>query len=173
MVRHLAGRHRVIGLDRYLPSLLENRRRTAYFAWVQGDLMALPFGPGAVDAVVAMDVLDHLEKDEGIARLAEWESVARRRVVVMTPNGFVPQAADDNPWQEHKSGWTVDDLNRYGYAVTGVYGWKVLRGSYARLRFRPRLFWEGLSAFSHLYTARRPRAAFHLLAVKTISKDPA
>jgi hypothetical protein len=51
-----------------------------------------------------------------------------------------------------------------------VYGWKRLRGPYARLRFRPFFLWEALSALSHLITGGRPHAAFHLLAVKTLGK---
>jgi hypothetical protein len=171
MLRHLTASHLVIGLDRYLPSLLENRRRTEYAARVQGDLKALPVGSKSVDAVVALDVLEHFDRDEGWARLAEWEDVARKRVVILTPNGFVPQEARENPWQEHRSGWTVGDFRQRGYVVTGVYGWKALRGPCAQLRFRPWLFWEGVSALTYPFTVRLPRFAFHLLAAKTTERD--
>lgn len=108
MMQHLARRHRVIGLDRYLPSLLVNRAQGAYAGWVQGDLHAFPFAEGAVDAVAALDVIEHLDKEDGLLLLRRMEAMARKRVVILTPNGFVPQAADANPWQEHKSGWTAE-----------------------------------------------------------------
>ncbi len=171
MMQNLAWKHRVIGLDRYLPSLLANRARGRYSGWLQGDLLALPIADRSVDAVVALDVIEHLEKDEGLALLKKLETVARQRVVLLTPNGFVPQPANDNPWQLHKSGWTVGDFDALGYRVSGVYGWKALRGPHARLRRRPRLFWELVSAFSHLITASRPESAFHLLAVKTLDSS--
>lgn len=172
MMQNVARKHRVIGLDRYMPSLLANRARGCYSGWIQGDLLALPIGDQSVDAVVSLDVIEHLEKEEGIALLKRLESVARRRVVVLTPNGFVPQPANDNPWQLHKSGWTVEDFESLGYRVSGVYGWKRLRGPYAKLRYRPRLFWDVVSAISHLFTAGNPRCAFHLLAVKSVNEAP-
>lgn len=167
MMQHVACTHRVIGLDRYLPSLLRNRREGRYSAWIQADILALPFAERAVDAVVALDVIEHMHKEEGIRLLESLERIARKRVVILTPNGFVPQPANDNPWQEHKSGWTVDDFEKRGYRVSGVYGWKWLRGPYARLRFRPWIFWEAVSAISHLVTVRNPRLAYHLLAEYT------
>lgn len=170
MVQHFCDGRRVIGLDRYFPSLIENRLRTSYAAWVHADLRALPFGPRSVDAVTALDVLEHLDKEEGAFRLAEWEMIARKRVILLTPNGFVPQPASDNPWQEHRSGWTPEDFEERGYDVRGVYGWKRLRGAYARLRFRPKWFWEVVSALSQPLVSRWPRQAFHLLAVKPLDR---
>ena len=168
MMQHMARFHRVIGLDRYRPSLLTNRALGAYSGWVQGDIHALPFGDHSVDAVVAMDLIEHLEKAEGVQLLADMERLASRKVIILTPNGFVEQPPDDNPWQEHKSGWTVEEFEKRGYRVSGIYGWKGFRGPYARLRFRPCFFWEMLSALSHLFTAWNAGAAYHLLAVKTL-----
>ncbi len=170
MIRHFVVSRRVIGVDRYYPSLLNNRKTTGYAAWVQADLCALPFGPKSVDAVTALDVLEHLEKAEGLARLKEWEAIARKRVVILTPNGFVPQAASENPWQAHRSGWTVEEFERQGYRVSGVYGWKRLRGPYARLKWKPAWFWEIVSALSQPWVGCRARLAFHLLAVKGVEE---
>lgn len=110
MMQHMARKHRVIGLDRYWPSLAANRALGGYANWIQGDLLDLPVADRSVDAVVLLDVIEHLEKEQGVALLKRLEGVACKRVVVLTPNGFLPQPASDNPWQLHKSGWTVDDL---------------------------------------------------------------
>ena len=48
------------------------------------------------------------------------EKVARKKVIVFTPNGFVPQRPyDGNPFQEHLSGWSVDEIHE----LTGIDPW--------------------------------------------------
>jgi SAM-dependent methyltransferase len=166
MVQQFTAGRFVVGVDRYLPSLERNREVSSYAALVNGDIMDLPFAPKSVDAVVALDVIEHFGKADGLRLLRAMERTARRRVIVYTPNGFVPQAASDNPWQQHLSGWTVEEFRVRGYAVYGIYGRKDLRGEYARLIRRPRLWWELVSAASQFRVGRRPEEAFALLAVR-------
>lgn len=166
LIEHFAGSAFLVGMDRYFPALEENRCRGMYHARVQGDLQDLPFAEKSVDAVVSLDVIEHLEKDQGRQLLSTMEAIAVQRVVVLTPNGFVPQSADANSWQLHRSGWDYDDFARLGYKVYGIYGAKWLRGEYARLRLRPWLFWEAVSFLSYPITYRAPRFAFALCAVK-------
>ena len=75
----------------------------------------------SVDTVFALDFIEHLEKEDGLRMLREAARVARRQVVVYTPNGFFPQAYDDPEkpdrwgmdggyWQTHRSGWQVEDF---------------------------------------------------------------
>lgn len=75
----------------------------------------------SVDCVFALDVIEHMEKDDGMAFLREAQRVARRQVVIFTPLGFYPQSYDDltkpdrwgmdgGYWQTHRSGWLPDDF---------------------------------------------------------------
>lgn len=84
------------------------------------------FPPKSVDTVFLVDVIEHLEKEEGRALLAKTENIARRQVMVFTPLGFMPQHHDDGKdawglsgadWQEHKSGWLPEDFGE---------GWQVI-----------------------------------------------
>ena len=77
------------------------------------------FPEKSVDTIFLVDVIEHLEKDEGRALLALTEKVARQQVVVFTPWGFMPQHHSDGKdgwglsggeWQEHKSGWLPEDF---------------------------------------------------------------
>lgn len=79
----------------------------------------LPFGTGACDIAWASDVLEHLHPLEALALLAELRRVSRRGVFVRTPLGFLEQSHPDEVdqwglnggrWQEHRSGWTPDEL---------------------------------------------------------------
>ena len=129
------------------------------------------FSPNSFDAVVALDLIEHVAKEDGHKVLTMAEQVARRRVVVFTPNGFVPQSGDENPWMEHKCGWEASEFEDLNYAVRGINGWKNWRGEYARLKYKPRFLWALLSEASHYgWTASRPEKAYSLLATKAMEQ---
>lgn len=74
----------------------------------------------SVDSVFLLDVIEHLEKDDGARLLAETERIARRQIVIFTPLGFMPQphTGTRDAWglgggdvQQHRSGWTPDDFD--------------------------------------------------------------
>lgn len=68
----------------------------------------------AFDFVIAIDLIEHLEKEEGEAALQHMLRIARHKVAVFTPDGFVPQEQDNyglgNEFQRHRSGWSQQDL---------------------------------------------------------------
>jgi hypothetical protein len=128
------------------------------------------FGPRSFDVVVALDVVEHFEKDDGWRFLDAIEAVARRRVVVFTPNGFLPQGEKDhNPLQIHRSGWTTGEFRARGYTVTGINGWKPLRGELWEPRIKPPAVGHRVSACTQPLVTRRPHLAFQLLAVRDLS----
>lgn len=76
--------------------------------------------PRSVDSVFLVDIVEHLEKAEGLRLLKLTEGMARRQIVLFTPLGFMPQEHPDGKdawgleggtWQEHKSGWVPDDFD--------------------------------------------------------------
>ncbi|MDQ4069366.1 MAG: class I SAM-dependent methyltransferase [Actinomycetota bacterium] len=156
---------RAIGVDIHFPSVAGVQRRRARLAGICGSLHSLPIGNGRVDAIVALDVIEHFVKEEAIALLNEFERVARRAIVLLTPNGFLPQPGTaENPFMEHRSGWSETDLTTLGYSVRGINGWRALRGPYAVPRFGP--VGKVFSLASQPLARRHPGNAFHLLAVK-------
>jgi len=74
----------------------------------------------SVDSVFLLDVIEHLEKDEGKSLLFELERVALQQIVIFTPLGYMPQHVETNKrdrwglsggdYQEHKSGWLPEDF---------------------------------------------------------------
>lgn len=156
-----------VGVDVHPPQLEDGTARHSEYRALDIRSLADHFRAGEFDCVVALDVIEHLSRDEGIRLLEAMEAIARTRVVVYTPNGFLEQPpAPDNPHQEHVSGWTVDDFTERGYRVLGINGWKPLRGPYARIRWRPFALWERISLLSERSLMQRPRASFQLLAVR-------
>jgi hypothetical protein len=127
------------------------------------------FEQASFDAVVAFDLIEHLDRDDGLSLLRLMERIARRRVVVFTPNGFLrQQGSADNPFQRHRSGWTAEDFVLRGYEVHGIHGLRILRGHKGSVRWRPRRLWGIVSDLTQPLVHRRPSLAFHLLCVKEV-----
>jgi len=161
---------RLTGVD-ITPSNLEQAKafgtHDAFFLCDAREL-ASRFKPGEFEACAALDVVEHLTKGEGPAFLGELERLARKRVVVFTPNGFRPQSSKvegDN--QEHLSGWTPDEMRELGYSVIGMGGLKKLRAESHQLRWEPKFFWAVVSWCSqHLWCRAHPDSAAAILCWK-------
>jgi SAM-dependent methyltransferase len=156
------------GCDIYLPALTSAREAGRRRLPTGADLRHLPFRDDAFEAVVALDVLEHFEKDEALAVLGEMERVARRVVAVLTPSGFVVQPPTENePWQEHRCGFEAAEFEARGYEVVGVGGPKWLRGEYASFRGGP----AGQIAATLTRPLHRTRAdrSYHLFAQRHLT----
>jgi SAM-dependent methyltransferase len=109
-----------VGVDIFRPYLQECQRQGVYDDYVQVDARSLPFQSDSFDAVLCMEVLEHLEREEGLALIAALEQIARRQVIISTPVGAHHQHDyDGNPYQEHKYIWQPGELKRLGYRVIG------------------------------------------------------
>lgn len=162
---------RAVGVDNFQPYLDQSRAAGIHTETRRMDIREIGehFVPGEFDAVVAYDLIEHLTKPDGFKLLDAMERIAGKKVIVLTPNGFVPQTAyDDNSLQEHLSGWEPDEFRALGYRLTGVGGWKHLKGERGIPRFRPIQFWGPLSLWTQPLFEGHPDHAFHLFAVKQI-----
>lgn len=99
------------------------------------------------------------------------EKWAKKKVIITTPNGYLWQNGyDNNPLQQHKCGWSVDELKELGFKVYGMNGWKKLRGYKGGIKYKPLLFWTIISDLTQKLTYHFPNLAFQLFAVKEIEK---
>lgn len=160
-----------IGVDIHGPSIVASRERKIHDEYKAGNVLAIDkhFGKKRFDAVIALDLIEHLTKNEGEKLLDAMESIARKKVIVMTPNGFYRQDPyENNPYQVHKSGWTTQDFRARGYKVLGIRGFKMLRGEYATIRFKPWFVWATISALSQYILLRFPTLSHQLVATKNV-----
>ncbi|RME58082.1 class I SAM-dependent methyltransferase [Candidatus Parcubacteria bacterium] len=166
------GYKRTVGVDGFSPSIEASRKRRIHDEYVQGDLLDIDrmFAPDAFECVISIDVVEHFEKEKALELIHKMEIIASKRVVIMTPNGFLPQDEHSgNIYQRHLSGWSVSEFESMGYQVIGINGWKYLRGEFAAPRFRPKVVFNGLSRLSQPFVRNNPEYAFHLLCVKDVS----
>jgi hypothetical protein len=160
----------LVGIEGHGPTLEAARKNRTHDEVVPGDVRKLRelFPARRFDACVALDLIEHLPKEDGWRLLADLEQLAARRIVIFTPSGFLPQKGHDD-LQEHQSGWSADEMRRAGYRVIGMHGLKSLRGEYHALRHRPKAFWAVVSWLSQIVYARRhPERAAAILCVKAL-----
>lgn len=160
-----------VGVDGYEPSIEKSRQKDIHDKYECIHLMDMDtvFLPNSFDCVLSIDVIEHFEKQQGIELLGKMEKLASKRVVLVTPNGFLPQEAHSgNPYQKHLSGWDVEEMQSYGYEVYGLNGWKPLLGEFAQPRLKPAPLWRMISRLSQPLVFNRPQQAFHLLCIKNL-----
>lgn len=160
-----------VGLDVHAPSIERSREAGIHSEYRIAKIadLASEFAPKSFDCVVALDVLEHFSKEEGNRLLNAMESIAKKKVIVFTPNGLLYQPpAPANPFQEHLSGWTAEEMRERGFDVVGIAGWKPLRGPYVLPRWRPYWFWRRVSLLTERRFESRPEQAFQILCVKKI-----
>lgn len=78
------------------------------------------FMPKSFDLVLALDIVEHLEKYEAIDMIKQCEEIAKKAVIIETPKGYVPQNIDilghgGHEFQTHRCGWEVEELEKLGY----------------------------------------------------------
>lgn len=72
-----------------------------------------------IDTVTMIDVIEHMEREDGIETIRLALEIAQRQVIVFTPLGFMKQDQDGSTdawgmqgqyWQRHRSGWKPEDF---------------------------------------------------------------
>jgi SAM-dependent methyltransferase len=168
-VKHFSKEFRSAGVDIFKPYIEESRRQGIHNEYFCMDVRKLKFKPKSFDAVLALDLIEHLTKKEGEKLLKDMEKIAKKRVIVFTPNGFLKQEAyEGDEYQTHKSGWTVSEMKDRGYRVVGVNGVKFLRKEKAELVYPPKYLWWFISDITQLFTYHFPEYAFQLFCAKDI-----
>lgn len=173
-LEHVKKNGKWIGVDAHYDAIVESKRKRIHDGYIVADIRCARniFGDQSFDYVVLLDVLEHLNKKSGRQLLLDLENVARKAVIISTPNGYVHQdAIDNNPWQRHLSGWTYNEMRSRGYGVYGINGYKHLRTELAEMKFKPWIAWRILSDITQLYTKNHPRSAFQILCEKNVSSE--
>lgn len=165
-----------VGIDHYKPYLDQRKKLETHNKLVLGDVRSLPFKDNFFDCAVSIEVLEHLNKKDGLKMIKELERVARKKIILTTPNGFLPTYAgpDDNPDESHVSGWSVDELKKSGFEVYGTNGlkwfWKVKNGIIAR-KINVPLLSSLIIHLSQFIVYNYPKLSFQLFLVKNLNKN--
>jgi SAM-dependent methyltransferase len=156
-----------MGVELFDPYLDESRKKAIHNEYVRADIREVDFKPKSFDVVIALDVLEHLAKDDGFELIHKMEAWARKKIIIFAPNGYLWQDDyDDNPLQRHLSDWYADELKKIGFRIHGMNGWRRLRGHKSSIKYRPQLLWLTISNITQWIVYYYPKMANQLLAVK-------
>lgn len=172
-----------IGIEAFKPYLEKSKKRKIHTEYVEKKVEEVDFPEKSFDAVILIEVLEHLPEEKGYEILKKANKWAKKKIIVSTPNGFLPQKAlDNNPFQRHLSGWSIKTMEKLGFRCRGLAGFKFLRQEappfvkgggagddfMASIRLRPRFFWFIVATLSQLITYPFPKYAFELFCTKKI-----
>ncbi len=161
-----------VGVDLCQIDLDKSKKNKIHNKYYLDDAMNISsyFKNKSFDCVMAIGLLEHLEKKEAEKLIIKMENIARKIVIIGTPNGFVPQEEyGNNPYQVHLSGFTLNDFTIRGYKVLGMDGPKILRGEQARIKYKPTTFFSIIANIFDPLLRHFPSISFNLLAYKIIS----
>lgn len=119
-------RWQITGVDIYGKDIETARKRNFYKKLIRGDLLKTIKNNrlnSKYDVIFFSQAIEHVSRNQGERILDEIERLAKKRIIVGTPRGFMEQPhefLDDNPYQVHKSGWSIEDFTSREYRVYGV-----------------------------------------------------
>jgi len=162
-----------VGVDIFEPSIEASKKKNIHSEYVKLNVLEIGeyFEESSFDCAIASDLIEHLEKRDGIELIKQMMKVSRKRIVIFTPNGYLEQGEyNQNPWQVHHSGWTPEEMLDMGFKVYGINGMKNLRGEYSKIRYKPKIIWRIISDITQLFVKQRPESAFQILCIKELEK---
>lgn len=98
--------------------------------WGYAEEILPTIASNSIDGIMALDFIEHVEKNVGWTILQDIERIASKAILVYTPKGFKPQHEKKTKnmtgleldLQTHRSGWTQKDLESVGYYVKPFQG---------------------------------------------------
>jgi len=178
LMTHLVPRAEAVGVDAFAGNVGLCRRSGAYAEVVEADALdyLAALDAGAFDTVLALELIEHLTREDGLRLLGLMERAASEVVVLSTPNFACLRPGADtmtgyNEHEHHLSTWSARDFRARGYAVMGV-GHNLersrVRGVCLALRTFPTL--DGLARG---WCERHPGLSLNLLAARPAAGRPA
>lgn len=162
-----------VGIDIFEPSIKRSKLLKIHDDYKLGNVLKIDelFKPKSYDVVIALDIIEHLNKKDGYKLIQMMELIAKKKVIMLTPHGFTKQnPIEKNSFQIHKSGWEINDFKKMGYKVHGIRGLKFIRGEYATIKYKPWIFWGVIASVSDFIVYFFPKIAHQLFVVKEIKE---
>ena len=78
------------------------------------------FLDNSFDVVYALDIIEHLEKEQSLELIEDCKKICKKAFVIETPKGFIPQnidiqGFDADDLQTHRCGWEVNELKNLDF----------------------------------------------------------
>lgn len=115
-----------VGVDLYRPYIKIAKEQKIHDRYIVKDIRKVNHPPKSFDVVLANQVIEHLSKKDALSLIKKMEKIAKKQVIISTPIGEIDHPdARENKYQEHKSHFLPEELEKMGYK-TLRYGWRWL-----------------------------------------------
>ncbi len=102
------------GIEAY-PGYITPVHEYAYNNIYFGDaLEVMPKMDRQYNLVLAIDILEHFEKRDGLRFIDLLKRSSDGKVLISTPKDFIEQHVEANPYENHRSHWTKGELEQAG-----------------------------------------------------------
>lgn len=168
-----------VGVEIFKPNIEYSKHYNIHDEYICSDILKVDFSDNEFDAVILIQVIEHLKKEDGEIILTKMEHWAGKKILIACPNGFIQQDSFyGNPHDIHHSGWNIKEMKAMGFKAYGQGGLKFLRkgdvnhnaGIYSSFKFWPKRFFMVISGLTQIFTYYFPELAFEVFYVKDIKK---
>ena len=155
-----------VGVDIFSPYILMNTHENKIHSeYLNMNIFDIDFPEKSFDCAILFDVIEHFDREDFLKFLPKLEKIVKK-ILIITPNGYIDQDGyDSNPYQAHRSGWTIEDFKNLGFSCYGLSGLKSLK----KFTIWPRPLNTLIADISQLFIYQKPKIAFHIIAVKKTS----
>jgi SAM-dependent methyltransferase len=152
-----------VGVDIFSPYILKNiNEKKIHSEYLNMNIFDIDFPEKSFDCAILFDVIEHFNRQDFLNFLPKLEKISKK-ILIITPNGYIDQHEyDSNPYQIHKSGWTVEDFAALGFTCYGLSGLKSLK----KFQLWPRPLNTLVADISQMFISDKPKRAFHIMAIK-------
>lgn len=166
--------HDFTGVDFFEPYLNICRKNGYYRHAIKADLTQIKLTNQSYDAVLLLQVLEHLTTRQAKLLLKKATKAAKECVIVTLPNGNCYQEKyDHNKWHIHKSTWTPKQLKDLGFKVYGQ-SFKPIFGNHSYGAGEKAKFWQSMAVFLSVLIAPliyvKPEWGTQLIGVKYVKQ---
>ena len=172
-----------VGVDVFKSYIDLARKRRTHSKLICKKLDEIEFPDKSFDAVVMIEVIEHIPKRQGMKLIRKAEKWAKKKVILTTPNVYFSGfESDGNPYEKHVSLWNCEELAKLGFRTNGLVGLKFLRKEadmsnlhsdddlIGTIKYSPKYFWLMISILSQIFTYHLPQYAFELISVKDVER---
>lgn len=163
-----------VGVDLFKFYVEIGKKERIHDQYIVSDIRKLKFPDKSFDVVLALQVLEHLNKSDAWKVLNKIEKIAKKQVIVATPIGkMYHPPVDNNKLQLHKSGFYPEEFERRGYNII-KFGRKEILGEEGLVhKIDNDLFRKIIYSFSYLLNIAlyllQPFANYYFVAYKKIT----
>lgn len=102
---------KITGVEIFEP-YISDLQRSIYTEIIIGDVFAVLAKLGKFELAILGDVIEHLPKEDGFKLIHELFNHVED-IIIVTPKGLKEHSDEDNPYEEHKSGWDLKDFKEF------------------------------------------------------------